>query len=169
MGQPPGSVADSLEELDQSPPLRAWMTCRASGGRLESLTMPSTSSCGTPAASNAQAGWLSDGTLRMLALTLPAFLPAATAHLHGGGTRERCSSQSPRDHIQGAGCHPRGTGVYCDPLTTGGASSRCSSRYCASLETTRASTSFRGVSTPPCEDWEGVPDLASVFSSRVLG
>jgi hypothetical protein len=111
---------------------------------------------------------LSDGTLRMLALTLPAFLPA-----------------SPRIYMVEEpenGVHPRALEIILKALAAipsaqvfiathsplvvqeeGVGPLLCFTRDEKGVHV------IPGKQHPALQDWKGVPDLASVFSSRVLG
>jgi predicted ATPase len=111
---------------------------------------------------------LSDGTLRMLALTLPAFLPA-----------------SPRIYMVEEpenGVHPKALEIILKALAAipeaqvfiathsplvvqeeGVDVLLCFSRDDKGVH------AIPGNKHPALEDWKGVPDLATIFSSRVLG
>ena len=111
---------------------------------------------------------LSDGTLRMLALTLPAFLPA-TARIY--------MVEEPED-----GVHPKALEIILKALAAipnaqvfiathsplvvqqeGIEPLLCFSRDARGVRVTK------GSHHPAFSNWNGVPDLASIFSSRVLG
>jgi len=111
---------------------------------------------------------LSDGTLRMLALTLPAFLPAA-ARIY--------MVEEPED-----GVHPKALEIILKALSgipgaqvflathsplviqqVGVEPLLCFTRDEAGVQV------IAGSKHPALSRWNGVPDLASVFSSRVLG
>jgi predicted ATPase len=111
---------------------------------------------------------LSDGTLRMLALTLPAFLPA-TARIY--------MVEEPEN-----GIHPNALEITLKAL----AAIPNAQVFIAThsplvvqqegkgplLCFTRGYDGVRiipGTKHPALQDWKGVPDLASIFSSRVLG
>jgi predicted ATPase len=111
---------------------------------------------------------LSDGTLRMLALTLPAFLPA-TARIY--------MVEEPEN-----GIHPKALEIALKAL----AAIPNAQVFIAThsplvvqqegreplLCFTRGYEGVRvmpGPKHPALKDWTGVPDLASIFSSRVLG
>jgi predicted ATPase len=111
---------------------------------------------------------LSDGTLRMLALTLPAFLPA-----------------SPRIYMVEEpenGVHPKALEIILKALAAipeaqvfiathsplvvqeeGADVLLCFSRDDQGVH------AVPGNKHPALQDWKGVPDLATIFSSRVLG
>ena len=111
---------------------------------------------------------LSDGTLRMLALTLPAFLPA-TARIY--------MVEEPEN-----GVHPKALEITLKALAAipnaqvfiathsplvvqqeGKEPLLCFTRGYEGVQVTP------GPEHPALQDWNGVPDLASIFSSRVLG
>jgi len=111
---------------------------------------------------------LSDGTLRMLALTLPAFLPAS-AQIY--------MVEEPED-----GVHPKALEIILktlaaipnaqvfiathSPLVVQQAGIKpllCFTRDKVGVHV------VSGSKHPALQDWNGVPELASVFSSRVLG
>ena len=111
---------------------------------------------------------LSDGTLRMLALTLPAFLPAAPriymveepengVHPKALEIILRALAAIPEAQVFIATHSPLVVqGVGLEPLL-------CFTRDEKGVRVTS------GKRHPALQDWNGVPDLASVFSSRVLG
>jgi energy-coupling factor transporter ATP-binding protein EcfA2 len=111
---------------------------------------------------------LSDGTLRMLALTLPAFLPAAPRIY---------MVEEPED-----GVHPKALEIILkalaaipsaqvfvathSPLVVQQAGVKpllCFSRDDKGVHV------VHGKDHPVLKEWNGVPDLGSIFSSRVLG
>ena len=111
---------------------------------------------------------LSDGTLRMLALTLPAFLPAAPRIY---------MVEEPED-----GVHPKALEIILKALAAipnaqvfiathsplvvqeeGVEPLLCFSKGEKGVQV------VHGKDHPALKDWNGVPDLASIFSSRVLG
>ena len=111
---------------------------------------------------------LSDGTLRMLALTLPAFLPAAPRIY---------MVEEPED-----GVHPKALEIILKALAAipnaqvfiathsplvvqeeGVEPLLCFSKDENGVHITP------GRNHPALKDWTGLPDLASIFSSRVLG
>jgi predicted ATPase len=111
---------------------------------------------------------LSDGTLRMLALTLPAFLPAADRIY---------MIEEPED-----GVHPKALEIILKALAAiPGAQVFVATHSPLVVQQvgvnpllcfTRDETGVQviaGSKHPALGDWNGVPELASVFSSRVLG
>jgi predicted ATPase len=111
---------------------------------------------------------LSDGTLRMLALTLPAFLPA---------TVQIYMIEEPED-----GVHPKALEIILKALAAIPSAQvfiATHSPLVVQQEGVKPLLCFTkdvngvqiiaGSKHPALSDWNGVPDLASIFSSRVLG
>jgi predicted ATPase len=112
---------------------------------------------------------LSDGTLRMLALTLPAFLP---------GSPKVYMIEEPEN-----GVHPYALEIIIDalaaipeaqvfvathsPLVVQQAGLK--SLLCFTMSETTGVRIIHGEYHPALKGWTGTPDLASIFESRVLG
>ncbi|MDX2154441.1 MAG: AAA family ATPase [Bryobacteraceae bacterium] len=112
---------------------------------------------------------LSDGTLRMLALTLPAFVPAEPSlymveepengvHPHAIEVIVKALAAIPEAQVFVATHSPlvvQQCGVT--PL------------LCFARDERRGVRITRGTSHPALRDWKGTPELSSIFASRVLG
>jgi predicted ATPase len=112
---------------------------------------------------------LSDGTLRMLALTLPAFL---------SGPPSLYMVEEPEN-----GVHPHALEIIVKALTAIPAAQVFVATHsplvvqqvgvkpllCFRRDEKTGVQILRGEKHPALKDWEGNPDLGSIFSSRVLG
>jgi predicted ATPase len=112
---------------------------------------------------------LSDGTLRMLALTLPAFLsgppslymveePENGVHPHALEIIVKALAAIPGSQVFVATHSPLVVQqVGAKPL------------LCFTRDKKTGVQIIHGEDHPALKDWEGSPDLASIFASRVLG
>ena len=112
---------------------------------------------------------LSDGTLRMLALTLPAFLPGQSSlymveepengvHPHAIEIILKALAAIPRAQVFIATHSPLVIQeVGAKPL------------LCFTRENATGVRIVHGPNHPALKSWDGSPDLSSIFSSRVLG
>jgi hypothetical protein len=112
---------------------------------------------------------LSDGTLRMLALTLPAFLPVPPSLY---------MVEEPEN-----GVHPHALEIVVKALAAIPAAQVFLATHspllvqqvgakpllCFTRDEKTGVHIIRGQNHPALKDWHGTPDLASIFSSRVLG
>jgi predicted ATPase len=112
---------------------------------------------------------LSDGTLRMLALTLLAFLPTSSRHY---------MIEEPEN-----GVHPLALEVILKALSAIPAAQVLIATHsplvvqqlgiepllCFSRDPISGVQIVRGAAHPVLKGWSGTPDLASIFASRVLG
>ena len=111
---------------------------------------------------------LSDGTLRMLALTLPAFLPPAP-RVYMVEEPENGVHPKALEIVMGALAAIPNAQVFVathSPLVVQEAGLEpllCFTRDANGVHI------VRGAKHPAMKNWTGVPDLASIFASRVLG
>ncbi|MGA3190084.1 MAG: AAA family ATPase [Bryobacteraceae bacterium] len=112
---------------------------------------------------------LSDGTLRMLALTLPAFLPGQSAlymveepengvHPHAIEIILKALAAIPRAQVFIATHSP----LVIQEVGPG-------PLLCFTRENATGVRIVHGPNHPALKNWDGTPDLSSIFSSRVLG
>jgi len=111
---------------------------------------------------------LSDGTLRMLALTLPAFLPAAPRIYMVEGPEDGVHPKALEIILKALAAIPSAQVFIAthSPLVVqeeGVEPLLCFSRDDEGVQI------VHGKDHPALKEWNGVPDLASIFSSRVLG
>jgi predicted ATPase len=112
---------------------------------------------------------LSDGTLRMLALTAPAFLPSWPSVYMVEEPENGVHPYALEIILKALAAIPDAQVFLAthSPLVVQQAGA--SSLLCFTRNERTGVQIIHGLSHPALKDWKGSPDLASIFESRVLG
>jgi predicted ATPase len=112
---------------------------------------------------------LSDGTLRMLALTLPAFLPSSPSVYMVEEPENGVHPHALEIILKALGAIPRSQVFIAthSPLVVQQVGA--GSLLCFTRDPKEGVRIVHGSAHAALRDWEGTPDLVSIFASRVLG